>query len=65
VLRAGASLLEDKSASAITRGRVFFLRRSLFLTTGGLRRAGTVLSIAGIGRMSKLLPLKYGLTCVH
>jgi hypothetical protein len=65
VLRAGASLLEDKSASAIARGRAFFLRRPLLLTTSSSRCAGTVLSIAGTGRMSKLLPLKYSLTCVH
>jgi hypothetical protein len=65
VLRAGASLLEDKSTSVITRGRVFFLRRSLLLTTGSSRCAGTVLSIAGTGRISKLVPLKYSLTCVH
>jgi hypothetical protein len=65
VLRARAFLLEDKSASVITRGRVFFFRHSLLLTTSSLRCAGTVLSIAGIGRIFKLLPLKYSLTCVH
>jgi hypothetical protein len=65
VLHAGVSLLEDKSASIITRGRVFFLRRPLLLTTSSSRRAGTMSSIVGIGRMSTLLPLKYSLTCVH
>jgi hypothetical protein len=65
VLHIEAFLLEDKSASVITRGRVFFFRRSLLLTTSSLCCVGTVLSIAGIGRISKLLPLKYSLTCVY
>jgi hypothetical protein len=65
VLRAEASLLEDKSAFAIARGKVFFFKHSFLLITSGLRCAGTVLSIAETGRMSKLLPLKYSLMYVH
>jgi hypothetical protein len=65
VLYTEVFLLKDKFASIITRGRVFFLRRSLLFTTSSLRCVETVLSVAGIGRISKLLPLKYSLTYMH
>jgi hypothetical protein len=65
VLYIEAFLLEDKSASTIARGRVFFFRHSFLLITSSLRYTETVLSIVRIGRISKLLPLKYSLTCVY
>jgi hypothetical protein len=65
VLHTEVFLLEDKSTSVITRGRVFFFKYFFLFTTSSLRCAGTVLSIAEIGRMSKLLPLKYSLTYIH